>query len=454
MRPNGGSTMGIGINGVLALAVTLLAGCGGGSSSPITPPDAPVSCSVADQRSWLQSYMADQYYWFDRLGSPNIDAADMGAYFNSLLYADMDRYSYAQSTADFNQFFYEGSFVGYGYSLVWADAARTSMKVREVEANSPVAQAGLKRGDTLVTIDGYVPAQIAAGTPGKVSSAGIPRTFVVRNAANVTRTFTASSAVFALTSVPATAVIPQIIAGASVPVGYLLYQQFIWGSASELAAAFNQFAAAGVKELVLDLRYNGGGSVSVARDLASMVGGSSLAGKTFVQERFNQRHQDYNYTMAFTSSALPALPLEGLKRVFIITAEGTASASELVINGLKPFTEVVQIGATTYGKPYGFYPVDACGITYSAVNFESFNADGVGGYNDGITPTCEVDDDLDHQLGDPAEARLAAALTYLKTGACPARATQATAVRATAGLPRSTQRNVFGEVRPIGMRVD
>ncbi|MCX7239944.1 MAG: S41 family peptidase [Burkholderiales bacterium] len=438
----------------MALTVALLVGCGGGGSSPSTTPAAPLSCSTADQRSWLQGYMADQYYWFENVSSPNADASDMYVYFKSMLYTPLDRYSYAQSTAQYNQFFKAGSFVGYGYSLVWADAAHTIMKVRQVEPNGPVAQAGLKRGDTIVAIDSLSPTQIEAGLLGQVSTAGVTRAFVVRNAANVTRSFSATSAEFALVSVPAKGVLMQTITGANAPIGYMQYQQFISTSVAELTTAFNQFASAGVKELVLDLRYNGGGSVSIARDLASMIGGSGLVGRTFVEMRFNRLHSDRNTVYPFIASGLPALPLQGLKRVFIITAEGTASASELVINGLKPFTEVVQIGATTYGKPYGFYPVDACGITYSAVNFESFNADGVGGYNDGITPTCEVDDDLDHQLGDPAEARLAAALTYLKTGACPARATQATAVRATAGLPRSTQRNVFGEVRPIGMRVD
>jgi hypothetical protein len=111
---------------------------------------------------------------------------------------------------------------------------------------------------------------------------------------------------------------------------------------------------------------------------------------------------------------------------------------------------VVLIGATTYGKPYGFLPVDACDLTYNAVNFESVNALGEGGYNSGIAPTCEVPDDLDHQLGDPAEGRLAAALSYVKTGACPARIA---ALRSGASGSRLLD-NAFGEVPRQRMLAD
>ena len=400
--------------------------------------------------------MADQYYWNDHVAAPDVSAADLNSYFKSLLYKPVDRYSYTESTAEFIQFFSTGTFVGYGYSLAWADPAQILLKVRTVEPLSPVGRAGLRRGDTIVSIDGYTPAQVVAGTPGRVSVPGISRSFVIRNSAGVLRSFDAISAEYRYTSVPVSAVLAHQVAGAPVKVGYMVYQQFVGGSASELAGAFNAFAVAGVRELVVDLRYNGGGSIAVARNLASMMGGSTLDGKTFAQLRYNARHPENNFSYAFTSSlaALPAAPLEGLSRVIIIAAEGTASASELVINALKPFTRVVLIGATTYGKPYGFQPRDACDITYSAVNFESFNALGQGGYDNGIAPDCVVADDLQHQLGDPAEARLAAALHYLETGACPVTGFNALALRAAALAGRARPASAFGEVPAPRMLAD
>lgn len=446
---------------VLLLSLGWLAGCGGGgadsaSNDSATYPSAPISCSTADQRSWLKNYMSDRYFWSANLGVANANAVDMDGYFRSLLYATVDRYSYTETTAQFEQFYGEGTFLGYGYSLAWSDASKTVLKVRQVEPRSPVGLAGLKRGDTVLSIDGYAPAQIVAGTPGRATAVGQARTLVIREALGTTRTIEVSSAEFPYVSVPTTAVFTQNNGPSLVKVGYFVYQQFINASSPELATAFKTFAKEGVRELIVDLRYNGGGSIAVARDLASMIGGTELAGRVFVQLRYNSKHPEDNTVYAFASSAsdLPAAPVNGLNRVIFITAEGTASASELVINGLMPHKNVVQIGARTYGKPYGFLPVDACGLTYNAVNFETVNALGMGRYDNGIAPTCEVADDLDHELGDPAEARLAGALSYIKTGSCPAAPAKAATQRSATETQSRVLNSAFGEVRPSQMRAD
>jgi hypothetical protein len=128
-----------------------------------------------------------------------------------------------------------------------------------------------------------------------------------------------------------------------------------------------------------------------------------------------------------------ALPTLNLPRVVVLTGSNTCSASESIINGLIGVgVRVVQIGSTTCGKPYGFYPQDNCGTTYFSIQLKGVNDQGFGDYADGFspanatgtagvqTPGCAVADDLDHALGDPTEARLAAALGYLANGSCPA----------------------------------
>ena len=407
------------------LAASLLAGCGAGSGGKATAESVPVSaiddpCSVAAQRSWLRDYMSDQYFWYANLGVPDESAPNIDAYFQSLLYRPTDRYSFSQPTSDYLQFLRDGTRTGYGYSLVFADGSQTALRVRFAEPYSPVGLAGLKRGDTVLSIDGYGPAQIAAGTPGSVSTEGIPRRFRVVDKAGVERTFTVNSATYRISTVPDRSLLSIGAPAGPITAGYFVYQSFASTSTDALGSVFSDFASAGVSEVIVDLRYNGGGSVSVARNLASMIGGSGLDGKTFAEFRFNAKHIENNVTFPFTSDAslLPAAPLSGLNRVIVITSPSTASASELVINALKPFTNVVLIGATTFGKPYAFQPRDLCGTTYSAVNFEYVNALGEGGFINGIAPTCVVADDLDHQLGDSNEARLAAAINYIKTGAC------------------------------------
>jgi hypothetical protein len=113
------------------------------------------------------------------------------------------------------------------------------------------------------------------------------------------------------------------------------------------------------------------------------------------------------------------LPTLNLSRVYVLVGAGTCSASEAVVNGLRGVgVQVNLIGATTCGKPYGFYPQDNCGTTYFSIQFAGVNQLGQGDYADGMAPTCAATDDFSHALGDPSEGRLAAALSYRATGVC------------------------------------
>lgn len=413
----------------------LLASCGGGGSTAVKasmspaeakptlsasgyPGDA-ISCTTDGQKRWLDDYMADQYFWSANRATPNAAATTLDAYFASQLYVPTDRYSYTQAIAAFTQFFTEGTRTGYGYSLAFSDATQTKLQVRLIEPASPAAAAGLQRGDTVLAIDGYSPANIVNGSLTVVTTPGITRTFSVENTAGAQRTVTVVSRNFALSPVLTDKV---LTAANGAKVGYLAYQEFTNLSLAPLGASFNRFRAAGVTELIVDLRYNGGGSVAVARALASMMGGTPVDGKVFASLRFNQQNKanDFDYPFIASTTTLPAAPLEGLTQVFFITSYNTASASELVINSLFPFKKVVTVGASTYGKPYGFVPRSSCDTVYNAVNFETFNAAGSGRYASGLPATCAIADDLSKALGDPTERRTAAALGYIQTNVCPA----------------------------------
>ena len=216
----------------------------------------------------------------------------------------------------------------------------------------------------------------------------------------------------------------------------------------KLIDAIIQLNATGITDLVLDLRYNGGGFLDIANELAFMIAGEAAAsGRTFEELQFNDKHQVFDpvtgrllsptlfHTTAvgFSPTASGPLPSLNLSRVFILTGPGTCSASESIINGLRGIdVEVIQVGSTTCGKPYGFYPFDNCGTTYFSIQFRGVNAKNFGDYTDGFSPGnvgqaegtpvtgCSVADDFTHQLGDPEEARFAAALAYRVDGSCPA----------------------------------
>ena len=458
---------------LLGLATALLSACGGGggsgetaalTSSATSPyPSAAASCSVPDQRAWLRDYMIDQYFWYDRQGVPNENATSMAQFFSSLLAVGLDRYSGSQSTTQFLQINQDGKSLGFGYQLAWADAAQTQLRFRVVEPLSPLGLAGVGRGDRVIRIDGFTPIEIAAGALSGVSSAGISRQFLVEDSMLAQRTVTVNSAEYAISPVLHSSI---LMASNGAKVGYLVYQEFNATGATALGAAIQSFRSAGISELVLDLRYNGGGSATQARNVASLVGGATLNGQVFAQYRFNAKYTHNNVVQTFTSSplTLPARPLAGLSRVVVIASGGTASASEMVINGLKPYMPVILIGSTTFGKPFGSQPRDSCGTTYSAINIEISNALGFANFTQGFAPTCAMNDDVTKPWGDPAELRTAAALTYIATGACPAVAELTTARLAAARANSATRspgsgdaptsERAFGEILPPRAWVD
>jgi hypothetical protein len=315
-----------------------------------------------------------------------------------------------------------------------------------------MARAGLRRGDSVLSIDGYTPLDIAAGLLPAVSTVGVVRTMIIRTVAGDSRQIRVVSEDFALQPVIATTIFDVQRAGAPVKVGYLAYPPFVGYSREDLRTVLSGFVGAGMGELILDLRYNGGGSVPMSGALASMIAGPEFVARVFAALRYNDKQAASNADFIFTlqTDTEGFLLRTGLKRLFVITSGATASASELLINGLRPFVDVVLVGDTTYGKPYGFVPHEACGTTFQAVQFETFNARGEGGFTGGFQPDCAAADDLEHALGDPRERRIRTALTYVATGRCSTDAVPLRQALPQPGKPAPT----FGESRPRGIFVE
>jgi hypothetical protein len=212
-------------------------------------------------------------------------------------------------------------------------------------------------------------------------------------------------------------------------VGYMVFNDHTANAEAPLVSAMAQFAAANIDDLVLDLRYNGGGYLYIASEVGYMIGGDPTKNKVFEQLRFNAKHPEKTNNPANTmpffdtdthNNALPTLGSGlGLNRVFVLTGPGTCSASESIINSLSPFVNVITIGGTTCGKPYGFIQTNNCSTAYFAIQFDGINSAGQGGYVNGFAPACAATDDLAHPFGDGNERLLATALTYQSTGACP-----------------------------------
>jgi carboxyl-terminal processing protease len=402
-----------------AILLVVLGSCGGGGSSGTA---ASTQCDVDSQKTRLRNYMLDAYFWSG--ASPNPEPAGYDGvqkYFDALRFGGADavpadRWSYITSSAGFSQFFGEGKTLGYGLFVNGLEL-QLPLKVRFIEEKSPAAAQGLMRGDVIMAINGRSAAEIIAANDFSVlNPAKEGDTVAVQVASGAgSRTVTLTAATYTLTPVPA----PRVLTLANgSKAGYLLLKDFISQAEAPLAAAFTDFRAAGATELILDLRYNGGGLISTAKLLASLVAGGVHNGKLFTSLSHSAQQSARNSSYTFSTTEA------GFARVVVLTGERTCSASELVVNGLKPYVQVVTVGAQSCGKPFGFNPTASCGSTFSAVNFEALNALGEGRYYDGIAAICAVTEDFDGDLGDPAEKLTAAAASYLQTGVCPPVAAQ------------------------------
>jgi hypothetical protein len=307
---------------------------------------------------------------------------------------------------------------------VGSSLAGRVITVSYVYPESPAMRLGIARGDQIVSVDGVLATDNTDNGIAVLIEALSPTL-----AASHKVVFSRAGTSIALTLTPEKVKLQQAeykvldtLASPSGKLGYLLFNSHVTDAEDKLVEAMNAFKTQGVRNLVVDLRYNGGGYLSIANALAASVAGSARAvGQIFEMALFSDKRSAENYAMPFSLTGLgnQVYPSLNLSKIYVLVTGSTCSASESFINGLRGIdVEVELIGSTTCGKPYGFYPQDNCGITYAAMELEGVNAKGQGGYADGMAPQCAVNDDLTHPLGDPAEGMLSVVIKRLQGRTC------------------------------------
>ena len=431
------------------------------------------ACTFPEARREALDLMETWYYWNDEPeqrarydGVVIEDHDDLDSLLDDLRWRPEthDRnFSYWSSARESDMVFAGQAFIFGFRGRVIVDALENPLyyQVIDVYAGAPAGNAGLQRGDRIVGVNGKA---VDSLTVEEVFSEfgpneeGFEVSFEVEKQSGERRTISIAKALVDVPTVPEEHV--RILDTDAGKVGYLHFRTFFGDANGRLLQEFAEFNAAGVKNLIVDLRYNGGGSVPIAYGLATLIGGPELfenQAQTVMVRRVHNllvSSEGLDRTAYFGCDAYPTPALaarcrnesaiRNVEKVVFITGRGSASASELVITALQPYENVSQVGERTYGKPVGQYGLRFCLATPNvfesrladlwAVTFAHLNAEGFEDYYDGlpVTEGCQVQDDLTRQLGDPREARLAAALRYLETGSCGATASSRLAAQGAA----------------------
>lgn len=323
---------------------------------------------------------------------------------------------------------------GIDYSLFYVQGSTTDIygSVNYVLPNSPASQLGITRGDVFyainnesLTVSNYksllgnetLNIHFAQLSAGNIIANGVVKT--------VTKIQLQENPIYHY----------DIINLGTKKIGYLVYNAFLSDYESALNNVFGYFKGQGITHLIVDLRYNSGGSVATATRLASMITGQ-FSGQVFAKQQWNPKLQNYllqnnpstlNNLFTTTLSNGGAIQSLNLSKVYILTAKGTASASELLINGLKPYINVVQIGDVTTGKNVGSVTLyDSPNFTKNQINpnhnyamqpivLKIVNASNFGDYTSGLQPNSTFVENRENMgvLGDTNEPLLATALNYI-----------------------------------------
>ncbi|MES2892371.1 MAG: S41 family peptidase [Bacteroidota bacterium] len=285
------------------------------------------------------------------------------------------------------------------------------LRVRLVEPLSPAGLAGIKRGWRITKINGNTDITTANSdfiVDNIYDAATAKVTFLKPDGSTVeldlARGHYQEKAVY----------LDSVYTISNKKIGYLVFNSFLGNTADiqdEFQRVFSKFGSAGVTEVVMDLRYNGGGYVSLQQKLANYLVSTSANGGVMMNQVYNNANAVNNETTKFKKEGTL-----NLSRVYFIVSNATASASELLINNLRPYMDVKLIGANTYGKPVGFFPIPVGEWYIFPVSFRSTNKNGEGNYFNGLTVNAKVADGLDKDWGDITEARLASAIKNITTG--------------------------------------
>jgi C-terminal processing protease CtpA/Prc len=352
---------------------------------------------------YIYEKFQDWYLWYDQI--PNIDPNGIEtqeALIDSII-VPQDRWSFSASLTSIKKLFEGGKYTGFGAGMVLD--AQDKIRLTQVYDNSPFGRVGAQRGWEIKSVDGYTSDDLL--NVNSVLSSKETVTFEFIDLSGNTQTSTLTREEIAMNTV----LYSKVFEIGNHKIGYFVFDSFLEVSSAELDSVFALFKRENVTDLIVDVRYNGGGLNTIAYKLTAMIGGRKVSNQVISKMIHNNKQSRNNSSK---KSDYNGVSLE-LDRVFFITTNQTASASELVINSLTPFMDVYLTGSPTHGKPVGMYvfEIKELDLAILPISFKTTNSIGYGDYYEGLPVTIDETDDLSHTWGDPEEAMLKTTLSSI-----------------------------------------
>jgi C-terminal processing protease CtpA/Prc len=402
---------------VMGLAVLTACKKNKSGDTPVTPPTTQTD-KIKDSALLVGREL---YLWYSQIpttfdaqkyADPDKIMAAIRGYSKEPGFTDpVDKWSFAIKQAEWDNVS-SGAAKDFGINVFFR--IEGDLRVKSVEKASPAGIAGIKRGWRITKLNGST--NITTGNAEFIIN-GVwesqTSTFTFQKPDGTTVDLTLNAASYQENPI----YLDTIYAAGAKNVGYLVFNSFL-GDTTAIANKFQQvfakFAANNVSEVIVDLRYNGGGYVSLQEKLANYLVKSTANGQVMMTQAFNDKYAQYfNETTLFnkTGSLNP-------DKIYFIVSDNTASASELLINSLRPFADIKLVGPSkTYGKPVGYFPYPVGTWYVFPISFRTTNKNGQGNYFGGMALDNSVADGLDKDWGDVNEASLASVLKYINTGA-------------------------------------
>ena len=366
------------------------------------------------------------YFWNEDIPYINYkEESDSKAYFYKLLKNPDDKWSFITDDISALENYFKGIIKSPGYSIqgyyLNENSNQVYFVIEYVYQNSPASEAGLQRGDIFYKINNIELTD--ENYQDLLNADKLELTLGQKISSNEIIAIEPTVNIYPEENLKQHPILAtNIIEKEGTIIAYLAYSSFISDHDQDLSDIFMEFKNAGVNELVLDLRYNSGGSVASAQKLASKIVPSKEDGKLLIREKYNTTLSENNFDLNFKIESDNL----NLNRVYILTTENTASASEMIIYGLDPYMDVIQIGKETHGKYYASYTISdnnedpdkrRHNWAIQPIVLRSENATNNINYQQGLIPDYELNDNVyNADLGNEDEHFLATAISHITTG--------------------------------------